>query len=154
MPEKTYLLDSVTVSKLTGGQLASDFVTSHCVVPEEIAYELERVGKDTDVLRISQPVDIDLLASIREVLSMEEIGYRLLDLFNNSGNGDIVLLALALCGIRDTRAKLFGPGYTIVTDDEALIEFTKKRMAALTDGEKVETLRTEEFISLLDNSLL
>ena len=138
--EAVFLLDTVTVSKLTDEQLSSDLVQQNCKLPEEIMHELENNPKQVSVQTLGEAVNAALLLKASELLTQPSV-QRLLDLYGFEGNGDVLLLAQAVLGKEVGQLQFFSKRWVIVSDDKKLIA------AAIANG--IDTLDTSSFAGLL-----
>lgn len=135
-----FLIDTVSLIRLTRRQLQSELVQQHSTVLEEIAYEIRSDPKSNDVANLVERVDVDVLNSASELLK-QPVVQKLLDLYNNKGNGDVLLLAKAVLEKERGTGELFPINWVIVTNDAGLVD------AATANG--VDTMDTTSFASML-----
>jgi len=136
-----YLLDTVTLSKMTPAQRASDFVRTHCAVPTPVLYEASGLSERDALTPLEYRTTIEVLQHLRIVIASVTDDDKLLDLYRNEGNGDVFLLAVALAERAAADGQLFGDCWIIATDDHGLT-----RKAAELD---LPTCTSAEFIALL-----
>ena len=118
-----YLVDTVTLSRMTAAQRASVFVRNCCRIPEEILFEAQGLP-DIDVLKQrAYPVTTAVLEKVKVVMATINPNDRVIDLYRNKGNGDVMLLATALAEMDVSAGQLIGDRWIIATGDEGL---TKK----------------------------
>lgn len=115
-----YLLDSVTLFKMTEDQRRSPFVHRFCRIPDEVCYEARYLPDASLLTEITTTTTIEVLANVQRVMSTIKPSDGLIDLYNNEGNGDIMLLATALSEMAATEELLFGDRWIIATDDQKL----------------------------------
>lgn len=135
-----FLLDTVTVSKLSPEQIGSDLVCQHCKIPEEILYELRDNSNLAQFDTLEYAISNDVLLMVEKILS-QSVVQKLLDLYKSEGNGDVILLAVAITENEASKSELFGRKWVIVTDDKNLIKAA--------EANAVDTLDTASFILLL-----
>ncbi len=120
--EDKYLLDTVAISKLNRLELESSFLRDDCKIPEEVLYEC-RDFKHVKLLNsLVIPVTIELISTAQTVILGLDDDDKIIDLYNNEGNGDIILLATALHEMSKNGIQLFKTNWVIVTDDRLLTE--------------------------------
>ena len=118
------------------------FVQTHCRIPSEVLYEARDLP-DIDVLyRLEYSVTGAQLEQLRVIMGTINPGDRkLIDLYQNQGNADPILIAAALDATDRSAATLFPETWSVVTDDVALTT-----TAVQFD---VPTLTSAEFLCLL-----
>ena len=142
MNQYKYLLDTVSITQMTKSQLKSKFVQYHCLISEEVLYELRPHASAAYLNELNYEVDVDVLRCIKDIFVDVEIDFKILDLYSNRGNGDIILLAIALNERNKNSEQLFTlTMYKIVTEDKELRSVAEKL--------RLETLSTEDFVSLI-----
>lgn len=142
MTSTVYLLDANVLSRLSAEQRASRFVREHCRIPAEVLHEIEGIPDVRELRALCFPVSAELLESVREVMKTLTPGdFKLVDLYNNRGNADPILVASALIGARQASETLFAEDWQIVSDDHAV--------RAKAEGHGVTWLSTWDFILLL-----
>jgi len=136
-----FLVDTVTLSKMTASQRTSQFMRERCMVPSEVLYEA-RGMRDINVVAAPEYVTtVEVLNRVAVVVASLTEQDKLLNLYENKGNGDVFLLAVALAEAQRTDQMLFGDRYVIATDDKGL----RRKAADL----EVPTCSSSEFIALL-----
>lgn len=143
MNDDHYLLDTVTVSRMSDYQLSSAFVQNKCMLAEEILYELRGNRNRARVEKLALEIDVSVLDHVKDILMNTDAVGKVLDLYKNEGNGDILLVATALAKISDDsqRLNLFQSSWTIVSDDSGLADLAKSL--------NIVTLSTNDFIKKL-----
>lgn len=132
-----YLLDTVSIIHLNYDALSSAFVRDNCLVPAEIYYEVSSIGKRNAIERIVEKPSKDLLHTAQKLLKRIGPNNRVLDLYRNEGNGDIMLIATALLKIEIDAMTLFKRQWIIVSDD--------KELQLLAQNQKLKAISTEAF---------
>lgn len=121
MSEVIYLLDNNVLSHLSPGQRASRFFRERCRVPSEVIYEAGGPAEAKLPKEVEYPTTVRLLGILREVMATVPAGdMTLVDLYANKGNADPLLIACALDAIREDAKLLFGPTWSIVSNDKAV----------------------------------
>ena len=115
-----FLLDNVTLSKLTPAQRASAFVRTSCRVPTAVLTEARGLTNAPALAALEYETTGDVLRKVAAVVQALEPSDRMLDLFRNEGNGDVFLLAVALVEADIARQQLFADRWIIATDDKGL----------------------------------
>lgn len=143
MDDVMYLLDTVTVWHLDEAQLKSSLVQSKCFVPEEIFYELGNSKKGAMLSDIVYGMDASILEYTEKVLARTKSPSCPFDLYNNTNNGDILLLATALKESESEAKRLAFTriAWKIVTEDGSLGTLAKEM--------GIDVLSTKEFVQLL-----
>lgn len=136
-----YLLDTVTIKKLPLRILESGFVKTYAKVPEEILYELTSTPRFSKVKHLRLEAKAGVLNCIHSVFDKMNQSNSVIDLYKNEGNGDVILLAMALHGRNLNAGMLIGKEWAIVTDDIGL-----KNMAG---SLKIKIFTTNEFSRLV-----
>lgn len=136
-----YLVDTNLLAKLSESQRSSEFMKQHCRIPSEVLWEAQGL-RDQDVLMLLKyETTTEVLDSLRKVMAAVTVEEKLVDLYSNTGNGDALLLAVAITEKHRADELLFGDDWVIATDDEGLI-----RKAA---EFSVSVCRSAEFIKLI-----
>ena len=136
-----YLVDNVTLSRMTASQRASAFMHDRCRIPEEIFYEARGLP-DIEMLKpLIYPITTTVLENVKVVLATTKAGDKVVDLYRNEGNGDVMLLATALTEMSVSDGQLFGDRWIIATADKGL---TRK---AIELG--VLTCTSDQFVALI-----
>jgi hypothetical protein len=115
-----YLVDTVTLSRMTATQRASTFMRDSCRIPEEILFEAQGLP-DIYVLRqLIYPITTTVLEKVKAVMATIKPEDRVVDLYRNKGNGDVVLLATALAEMEVSAGQLIGDRWIVATGDDGL----------------------------------
>jgi hypothetical protein len=116
-----YLVDNNVLSRLTPQQRACSLMRDRCRIPSEVLFEA-RGFPDIDVLRgLEYPVSTGVLTQLCDVMRAVVPGdFKLVDLYNNRGNADPMLIATALDARQTASRTLFEETWRIVTDDLAV----------------------------------
>ena len=115
-----YLVDTVTLSRMTAKQRGSAFMRSYCRIPEEILMEAQGLA-DIDTLKLLEyPITVTVLENVVAVMATIRPEDRVVDLYTNKGNGDVLLFATALTEMGISSTQLFGDRWIIATDDDGL----------------------------------
>lgn len=136
-----YLVDNVTLSRMTAEQRASPFMRNRCRIPEEILFEARGLP-DIEMLKpLIYPITTTVLENVKVVLATTKAGDKVVDLYRNEGNGDVMLLATALTEMSVSDGQLFGDRWIIATSDKGL---TRKAVEL-----GVLTCTSDQFIALV-----
>ena len=136
-----YLVDTVTLSRMTANQRASAFMHNRCRIPEEIIYEARGLP-DVEMLKpLIYPITTTVLENVKVVLATTKAEDKVVDLYRNEGNGDVMLLATALTEMSVSEVQLFGDRWIIATADKGL---TRKAVEL-----GVLTCTSDQFIALV-----
>lgn len=142
MNEDRYLLDANVLTRLTADQRTHAFVLGHCHVPSEVMYEVRGLPDRTAISRIELPINARTLERLRDVMSsVAPEDHSLVDLYQNKGSADPVLVAAALAADHGD-GRLWQTMWHIVSDDGAV------RTTAATHG--VPWLSRDELVALID----
>jgi hypothetical protein len=115
-----YILDTVTLSKMTAQQRGSAFMRSYCRIPDEILLEAQGLQDIVTLKLLDYPVTAVVLENVIVVMATIRPEDKVVDLYTNKGNGDVMLLATALTEMAISSTQLFGDRWTIATDDNGL----------------------------------
>lgn len=118
--EDKYSIDAVTLSKMTEQQSRSSFVHDNCRIPAEILYEARWYETTKNMLSLEYPVTIQVLNAVHDICSGIKKSDTLLDLYKDEGNGDVVILAVAVTENKAEQCQLFYARWTIATDDKGV----------------------------------
>lgn len=136
-----YLVDTNLLAKLSPAQRSSEFMKQNCRIPSEVLWEAQRLH-DHDVLaRLTYETTTEVLDSLRKVMATVRVEEKLVDLYSNKGNGDALLLAVAITEKQHADEELFGDVWVIATDDEGLIRKAEEF--------SVPVCRSPEFVELI-----
>ncbi len=139
-----YLLDNVTLSKMTTEQLTTRFVQTLCAVPTPVLYEAEGLPGRALLDGVEYGTTPEVLEQVKFVLACVTDDDKLLDLYHNEGNGDVFLLAVALTERAVAAGQLLPDRWTIATDDGGLT----RKAAEL----GIATCTSSEFIELISEN--
>jgi hypothetical protein len=140
--ENRYLLDNSTLVKLSPSQRASTLIRSQCRIPTEVLWEARGLPEVEDLHRYEYPMSPAVITQLRRVMaSLPVDSVNVVDLYQNKGNGDPLLVAVALDARDDSEQTLLPETWHIVTDDQGL--------AATAATFQVPTLSTTDFAALL-----
>lgn len=120
MNENRYLLDAVVLLEMTPSQRRAEFVRTYCRIPSEILYEAASLPDIHLFRELEVGVTTNILKNLKTVMATVEPGDRIIELYKNKGNGDMMLLACALTLMSGERPNLFPDRWIIVSDDKAL----------------------------------
>ncbi|RZU30617.1 hypothetical protein [Blastococcus saxobsidens] len=115
-----YLVDNVTLSMMTASQKASTFMLNRCRIPEEIFYEARGLPDIEKLRPLTYPITTTVLDNVKVVLATIKPEDKVVDLYRNEGNGDVMLLATALTEMSVSAEQLFGDRWIIATADKGL----------------------------------
>lgn len=135
-----FLIDAVSFIRLSPQQLQSELVQHHSTILEEIYHEVHDNPKSSYISGLVEQVDVHVLGKASELLK-QTVVQKLLDLYNNEGNGDVLLLAKAVLEKERGAGELFPRSWIIVTNDTGLVD-------AATAND-VDTMDTASFANLL-----
>jgi hypothetical protein len=121
MTDRMYLLDNNALSHMTGGQSESTFFEDHCRVPSEVLHEAEGHPYWESFKALEYPMTVGVLIAVREVMAASAVDdTSLINLYTNKGSADPLIIACALDAIRESARYLYGPTWTIVSNDKAV----------------------------------
>lgn len=115
-----FLLDSVTLIEMTLGQRASPPVRASCRIPSVILDEVSSLSDIAELRPLEYATSIAVLEQLKCVMRTLAQPQKIVDLYRNKGNGDALLLAIALAELDENRTVLFPDDWVIVTGDVAL----------------------------------
>lgn len=139
-----YLVDTVTLSRMTATQRASVFMRRWCRIPEEIIFEAQGLPDSEALKQLTYPITTAVLDKVKTVMATIKPEDKVVDLYRNKGNGDVMLLATALTEMDVSAGQLIGDRWIIATGDDGLT----KKAAEL----RVLTCTSDEFIALTGNA--
>ena len=118
--ETKYLIDTTPAATLQRNWTESLFFKEHCFFPEEIIYELrDNLALDQRILAEQKiEVSIDVLDQLRNV--MLNAGKNI-DLYNNEGNGDVLLVATVMSEQHRELGSLLKTRWIIATEDKGVV---------------------------------
>lgn len=136
-----YLMDTNLLAKMSEAQRSSDFVRQHCRIPSEVLWEAQGLRDHASLSQLEYETTSEVLDSLRTVMAAVTVEEKLVDLYSNTGNGDAVLLAVALTEKLRANQVLFGDTWVIATDDEGLARKAREL--------NLPTCRSDEFMKLV-----
>lgn len=142
--ETKYLLDTTPAASLRNEWIGSDFFQKNCFVPEEIIYELRDNNElDLAMLKNNQiSVSYDILSNLQIVMAQAKI----VKLYQNEGNGDVLIIATALAMKNIENAKLLKDEWVIVTSDNGVVK--------LAANFAIKCITKESFYSILQEQAI
>ena len=141
-----YLLDNNVLGMLGKLRRESTFFRAHCRIPAEVAHEARRVAYAKSLDAISVPVTPEILDMLTEVMKAIPVGSTdMVNLYDNKGAADPVLVATALALNHPRVPTLFDERWVVVTNDKA-VHATAKQF-------KVETLLPGQLAQVIDQAL-
>ncbi len=134
-----YLIDNNALGAL-GDRKKSTYFREHCRVPAEVAHESRRAKH----AKLLEPLTIEVtpavLGQLADVMKTVPVGHtKLIDLFNNKGTADPILVATAI--VLSTE-NLFADTWVIVTQD--------KEVSAKAKEFFIDTMTTKELVDIID----
>lgn len=138
--ETKYLIDETPAASLQNEWIKTDFFQKKCFIPDEIMYELkDNYELDINELRKCQiPVSYDILNKLQMVMAQAKI----VKLYQNEGNGDVLMIATALVMKGAEDSKLLKDEWIIVTCDKGLV--------ALANNLAIKCIGKDEFYDILE----
>ena len=119
MNETRYLLDNVTLSRLSPAQRTSAFIMRTARIPSEVLYEARGLAEIAALSELEYEPTLAVLENVRKTLMTLMPTDKLVDLYKNEGNGDVMLIASALT-LMMAEDDLFPDRWIIATDDGGL----------------------------------
>lgn len=143
--ETKYLIDTTPAATLKEKWMKSNFFKKSCFFPEEIVYELrDNLVLNQRILAEQKiGVSIDTLDQLQSVMLSAN---KIVDLYNNEGNGDVLLIATVLSERRRELGSMLKTRWIIVTEDKGVV-----RLAGVFN---IETISKKQFYELLDNQAI
>ena len=143
--ETKYLIDTTRAATLKEKWMKSSFFKQSCFFPEEIIYELrDNLALNQRILAEQKiEVSIDTLDQLQNVMLSAD---KIVDLYNNEGNGDVLLIATILSERRKELGSMLKTRWIIVTEDKGVV-----RLASVFN---IETISKKQFYELLDNQAI
>lgn len=140
--ETKYLIDTTPAATLQEEWMKSSFFKKYCFFPEEIIYELrDNLALNQRILAEQKiEVSINTLDQLQNVMLSAD---KIVDLYNNEGNGDVLLIATILSERRKELGSMLKTQWIIVTED--------KGVAKLADVFNIETINKKQFYQTLDS---
>jgi hypothetical protein len=141
--ENRYLLDNNALVRLSLAQRSAPLVRTSCRIPSEILWEARGLPDHTDLHRLEYPMTPSVAAWLKTVMAaIPGDSVNVIDLYRNKGNGDPLLIAVALDARDEAEQTLLPEKWHIVTDDHGL--------AGLATVFDVPTLHTADFACALE----
>lgn len=136
-----FLLDANVFNLLTDADISSQFFRNYCRIPDEVLFEVR--GKFPDSLDpYRYPMSSEVLTLTAKVMEgLENQGIGLINLYQNKGAADPLLIACAMDANQSESTKLFRFQWVAVTDDAQVRAEARKH--------DVETMSGIEFLSKL-----
>lgn len=143
MQTPLYLIDNMVIcSKALAPYIELDFVRSNCAVIDEVVYESRNSMRASSIKKLQQPLrakDLELLKAISQDCIEK---YKILDLYEGSGDALLLATALATNEPNDRQLSMFTANKpTIVTEEKAV------RRAC--DDFNLQWMSQKDFISLI-----
>jgi hypothetical protein len=138
---RSFLLDTMTLLRLSQSELRAPLIRQQCVVLEEIAHEFRFAPAAEEVSQLQIEVDAALLRKVGELLS-QPVVQQLLNLYDYKGNGDVVLLAKALLERERGELQLLPSEWVLVTDDRSLTRAAVANQVAVCSSSEFQKLLT------------
>lgn len=141
--ETNFLLDTTPVASLCNEWMDSEFFLSYCFIPEEIVFESgTNFYIDLEKLKRRQiSTTYEVLNKLKMIMAQAKV----VDLYNNEGNGDVLLVATALAKKDEEDLKLFKAEWVIVTCD--------KGVAKLAESFAIRVMGKDEFYKILEDKV-
>lgn len=143
--DEMYIIDTVVAATLTVDIIESSFFDKYCFVPEEIRYELRNNPLHPKLQNNEIKTDINILSQLKNVFSAMDNNSRLVDLYQNMGNGDALIIATVLAKRAEELGKLFPDKWTIVTEDKGLCEVARKH--------DIEYISRDDFLEIVRRNM-
>jgi hypothetical protein len=140
--QSRYLLDNSALIKLSAAQRCAPLVRTYCRIPSEVLWEARGLPDHDDLEALDYPMTPTVAGWLKTVMAAIPIdSNNVIDLYQNKGNGDPILVAVALDAHDASEQTLLPETWHIVTDDHGL--------ANLAEGFEIPTLHLAEFATLL-----
>lgn len=138
--ETKYLIDETPTTSLQNEWIKTEFFQKNCYIPDEIIYELrDNYELDINELKKCQiPVSYDILNQLQIVMAQAKV----VKLYQNEGNGDVLIIATALAMKNLENSKLFKDEWIIVTCDKGL--------SSLANNLAIRCISKEDFYRILE----
>lgn len=143
MTQNRYLLDNSALIRLTAVQRAASLIRTYCRIPTEVLWEARGLPDHDALQALDYPMTPTVARWLRVVMAAIPIdSVDVIDLYQNKGNGDPILVAVALDARDASEQTLLPEVWHIVTADRGL--------ANLAETFEIPTLQLPEFAALLD----
>ena len=141
MSDFVYLIDSNILSRLSREQRSHRFVERHCRVLTEVFDEVRKARTVSRMRAIEYEMSAEVLVTVREVMqSLVPQDFALVDLYQNHGAADPLLVAVALRENRRSSEMLFAPEWAIATSDVAVAETAARFGISVVDEQRFKQL--------------
>lgn len=138
-----YLVDNNALGPL-GYRKKSEFFAEHCRVSADVAHESRRAKHAELLTSLTMDPTPVMLAQLTSIMKSIPVGdTTLVDLYNNKGTADPLLVAMA--AVLSTE-NLFSEDWVIVTNDKAV--------AAKAEEFNVESMTPQDLARLIDEAML
>ncbi len=143
MSTTKYLVDNNALGTLGNDRRESSFFREHCRVPAEVAYEARHVAYAKTLEPFTIEMTPDMLKKLVDVMKTVPAGStKLIDLYDNKGAADPILVAMALVLNDPIQPSLFRDDWVIVTND--------KEVTAKAEEFSIGTLTPKELADAID----
>ncbi len=142
--ETKYLIDTTPAATLQEEWTKTVFFKKFCFFPEEIVYELrDNLTLDQRMLAEQKiEITVDVLDQLRNVMLNAD---KIVDLYNNEGNGDVLLVATVLSEQRKELGSMLRTQWIIVTEDKGVVK--------LANTFSIKTINKSQFYVLLEDQV-
>lgn len=119
--ETRFLVDTNALSKIGRHRRTTEFFLNRAALPSEVLHEASKSPDIETLQTLEFETTPAVLRALREVMDAVVVeDSTLLDLYRNQGGADPLMIACALAGRNETRQRLFGEEWLIVTEDKAV----------------------------------
>ncbi|MBQ2638968.1 hypothetical protein IJF91_02810 [Candidatus Saccharibacteria bacterium] len=142
--ERKYIIDTNVAATLSRATMKTKIFTEKCFLPEEILYELKDnkiVGHDI-LYKQNLPTTLEILNKLQSIVMHK--AEKVIDLYNNEGNGDVMIVATILAERDKELGQMLLTEWVIVTEDKGLT-----KLASEFD---IRTIGKKEFHSIFNNT--
>lgn len=140
--EEKYLIDTTPAVAITKDMFETNFYKEKCFFPEEVLYELRDNCNYERFIKNVIKIDKDILYFLQTtVMTGLTDNSKLVDLYQNKGNGDVFIIATILSKQYDDRGSLFRTRWVIVTEDKGVMEAAYKY--------DIDCIKKSEFLKLI-----
>lgn len=143
MSDRMYLLDNNAFGMIGSNRRDTDFFRRRCRVTEDVLYESRFTVKASTLSGLVVPVMPAMLRQVAEIMQTVPVGdTKLVDLYNNKGTADPMLIAAALVLNSPEKPSFFDDEWIIVTRDKEVVAKAKEF--------GVTTLLPEALVRIMD----
>lgn len=136
MNQTFYLIDNNALLYLGRQRKSSRFFREKCYLTEDVAHEAGTTpDAATEQVVAVTPRILELLREVMSTIEPEETD--LVDLYQNKGTADPVMVATALALTEENTAVLFPDTWSIVTYDKALLRVAGEHQLGTTTPDKL-----------------